>query len=832
MEKQTITFKADEQGLVKTGGITNYASNTVSYIEATFVLGANWTGFDSVRAIWANDYRKAFATVLDSDGKCIVPAEVLARTGNVKVNLVGSIASGGELTDRLTTYPILAVIVDANARVEGDETKPVTPSQFEQFVAIVKDDADRAETAAGNADASAGQAEGYADDAEGYMQRAETAAETAETEVGKIIHLTASAETLSPGSSATAVYDYNSGTLTLGIPQGATGATPNITIGSVTTLEPGTPATATITGTAENPVLNLGIPKGAKGDTGVGIESIYETGTSGAVHTYTILYTNGNTTTFNVTDGQVTNAALQAITGDLANLTTTDKSNLVAAINEVNGKVNDATIGTKLTKTVNGNPIVLDDALGEVKSLGVELTPIQDLHGYSKPWAGGAGKNKFDKSTASVGVNWNGTSMAYSIASDYIPVTAGNKYTFSVSDMSKYTGVIVAYFDSNKTYISSGSSTTFDVTSGMAYIRISIRCANTDTWTQADLTSAKIQLEIGNTATSYEPYSNICPITGHDSVTVTDTGKNIFDGSQIQEWNNRSGMSIVRNDDGSFTMSGTATVTDYQRVYMTLNAGTYTFSGCPAGGSSSTYSVYVDGQDVSGYDTGNGVTFTLTSTQEITFVIPRIIVGTNTNGLTFKPQLERGSTRTAYEPYKSQSKTVTLPHTVYGADVDVTGGAGKEKMAILDMGSLSYTRVTSYANPFFFATLPADALAYTDATASNNGTDKCSAYGRKTSTAGYYNNINDGEYLLASFGLSNENRVYIRNDMYTDANTFKTAMTGQKICYPIATPTDLSTTPTDITLYNGDNVVSGDGDMDMTYVRDIAIVINKIEAQL
>ena len=46
---------------------------------------------------------------------------------------------------------------------------------------------------------------------------------------------------------------------------GATGATPNLTIGTVTTLEPDASATATITGTAENPVLNLGLPKGQTG---------------------------------------------------------------------------------------------------------------------------------------------------------------------------------------------------------------------------------------------------------------------------------------------------------------------------------------------------------------------------------------------------------------------------------------------------------------------------------------------------------------------------------------------------------------------------------------
>lgn len=50
--------------------------------------------------------------------------------------------------------------------------------------------------------------------------------------------------------------------------KGDTGATPNLQIGNVTTLDNGSNATASITGTVENPLLNLGIPKGAKGDKG------------------------------------------------------------------------------------------------------------------------------------------------------------------------------------------------------------------------------------------------------------------------------------------------------------------------------------------------------------------------------------------------------------------------------------------------------------------------------------------------------------------------------------------------------------------------------------
>ena len=52
--------------------------------------------------------------------------------------------------------------------------------------------------------------------------------------------------------------------------KGDPGATPNLTIGSVTTLDAGQNATASMGGTAESPVLNLGIPRGAKGEPGEG----------------------------------------------------------------------------------------------------------------------------------------------------------------------------------------------------------------------------------------------------------------------------------------------------------------------------------------------------------------------------------------------------------------------------------------------------------------------------------------------------------------------------------------------------------------------------------
>lgn len=70
--------------------------------------------------------------------------------------------------------------------------------------------------------------------------------------------------------------------------KGDTGATPNLTIGTVTTLEAGQNATASMGGTTANPVLNLGIPKGAKGEPGQGGGGTYYVELDGNYPNYTL----------------------------------------------------------------------------------------------------------------------------------------------------------------------------------------------------------------------------------------------------------------------------------------------------------------------------------------------------------------------------------------------------------------------------------------------------------------------------------------------------------------------------------------------------------------
>ena len=92
-------------------------------------------------------------------------------------------------------------------------------------------------------------------------------------------------ETLEPDQPATASVtgDGPEYQINLGIPRGQTGAqgtpgqngedgqTPTISVGTVTTLDPGQDATAEITGETPNLTLNLGIPEGQPGQDGVQI---------------------------------------------------------------------------------------------------------------------------------------------------------------------------------------------------------------------------------------------------------------------------------------------------------------------------------------------------------------------------------------------------------------------------------------------------------------------------------------------------------------------------------------------------------------------------------
>ena len=123
------------------------------------------------------------------------------------------------------------------------------------------------------------------------------------------------------------------------------------------------------------------------------------------------------------------------------------------------------------------------------------------------------------------------------------------------------------------------------------------------------------------------------------------------------------GITWTVNEDGSVTANGTASgestfvVTNYNNL-IKIAGKTVTLSGCPSGGSLKSYSIWVGYEGKSFEDFGNGIT--KTPDANISSVQLRIAAGTTVNNLTFRPQLELGTTATAYTPYVSDLTAVRV----------------------------------------------------------------------------------------------------------------------------------------------------------------------------
>ena len=172
-----------------------------------------------------------------------------------------------------------------------------------------------------------------------------------------------------------------------------------------------------------------------------------------------------------------------------------------------------------------------DGAEASLVECEIGIVPTQDLHGYSKPWAGGAGKNKFNIDENRIGIDYDNSS---SLSRFWQTVSLPNgNYTISFNgNMTGISEISFGKADSMLPFsplnqhvlrtVMSSSNTSLTVTIDASYPFAFIGVIKSDgSITKADIDNLQIQIETGNTATTYEPYSNICPISGHTDVTVT-----------------------------------------------------------------------------------------------------------------------------------------------------------------------------------------------------------------------------------------------------------------------------------------------------------------------
>lgn len=465
--------------------------------------------------------------------------------------------------------------------------------------------------------------------------------------------------------------------------------------------------------------------------------------------------------------------------------------------------------------TVQGNPLNFSTLTSQnAESTIIDLEPIQDLHGYDKPWVGGAGKN--------LGVtipskNHNGivftsnvdgsltlkeTSTGYAYDDSIFELKAGSYYvSHGVNNLNSNVALIIRN-NTTDVYIVSASETgtLFTLAEDTT---IKFRCAVAQ-GTSPNVTIYPMIRKSTETDSTYVPYTNICPISGRTEIGIEGCGKNLFDGMIHKEH-----YAIIA--DGS-----EVSASSYSLYKYTLAQGNYVYSFIDNDTSSE-----IKVCRVAQYDS-NDQFLTINSTPTYTNNPNRQSVSFTVGATTayvlisdryvniIDEQLEKGNTATTYSPYQSSNDiTIQFGQTVYGGTLDVEKGELVVDRGYDTVGNLNWTYVS--ANAVFYS---AD---ITDEKKAEGKTIISSDYqtlDNVTSAAG----VSQDASVCLYRGTDANHRVYIKDTRYTDASTFKTTMSSVQLAYELATPITINLTPHTISLLKGVNNISTDGDkITLTY---------------
>jgi hypothetical protein len=209
--------------------------------------------------------------------------------------------------------------------------------------------------------------------------------------------------------------------------------------------------------------------------------------------------------------------------------------------------------------SATGNPLTIEASESNLVECVAEVEAVQDLHGYDHPWVGGAGKNLYVGSPSFQGYSSNGTWESVLEQYNGHPVmkqTAkawgglykriyleNGTYTFSamVKTSSSARVFLFALGTPDAATISPENSEAYTI--GTSWTRISFSFQVTtagylalrpEAETNVDLYVSEYQLEKNSSATVYEPYTNISPITGQTEVVLDDVGKNWLNSDDVQ----------------------------------------------------------------------------------------------------------------------------------------------------------------------------------------------------------------------------------------------------------------------------------------------------------
>ena len=468
--------------------------------------------------------------------------------------------------------------------------------------------------------------------------------------------------------------------------------------------------------------------------------------------------------------------------------------------------------------TIEGNPLNFNTLSSQKsKSTILSLEPIQDLHGYDKPWVGGAGKNKINTldreitntdslttiRTENCTVVKNGdifnctcsSSGGYAklrILLDTSKLENGATYTFSAkfdNPNSNYVGV--GYVpNAQGSWIATASSAggyksiSFVFDSSWTTILFGLLLNNSGTPNTNIVYVSEIQLEKASTKSDYEPYENICPISGRTEIGILGCGKNLLD---VNEY---SGSEIYLSS-RIFKVTGNYV----HRNIIFSGSGVYNFKlfgikdGVETAIDEAGYAVSLNDikNYVGNYDYVRTSGYSNNSSNRLSNIM-----------LAFSDD----NTDMAYEPYtKSNDLTISLGQTVYGGTLDVENGVLVVEKVKETLNWNTYKRTDTSAGIIRRVfQLSADAMtnnAITDVTEYQGG---WSDFSKAHFYIDYYSQSYYAVILFLPENISSDTQI--------------------NICYELATPITINLTPHTINLLKGVNNISTDGDKITLTYRD------------
>ena len=477
-----------------------------------------------------------------------------------------------------------------------------------------------------------------------------------------------------------------------------------------------------------------------------------------------------------------------------------------------------------VTETESGDIVTFSDGADgiPVKAFTGSIIPSQNLSGQSAPYPAGGNKNKFDADTAyasykTAANTYVGTGSQFNGINVNVPDSLiGVECTFSayLSPASGASNVRVAAKvdgadvrgDSIQGGASGYSAVTFTPTAGTT-LRVSYGSGGS-----LSITVKDVQLETGSSRTAWVPYSNICPISGWTGAEIYRTGINVWD----EAWE----LGTISSTTGA-NVSGSSNIRSTNYIPVKPNTTYYYRNGLAKKANLRFYGL--DKSFIGAPSAAQSASTTFTTPDGCYFMRFYCV---SDYGTTYSDNISFNfpATETAYHAHEqAQTIILTFGDTVYAGNITALGG-GKWSIqptdALIDMGDITWTY--DGANLRFRGAMP-------DIKDAPNRTLPivCSCY----------MTIDDGRPVTSVPNCSiyatggDPKFVFVHDTAYSSADTFKTAVTGQTLVYPLATlPDPIIVSGEDLQTLLGANTAWTDcGSVTgMTYRADTKLYIQKM----